>query len=130
MAKETISARYQVKDENSNAVLDADGKPVWQEADVTFDFGDDLDQAVALCGAESVFSNYKANATVALQGIIRAKLKSGMTTDQIQAIANAWKPGTVLGKTTVDPEQAIKSAFSTWSPEKQAAFLATLGVAQ
>ena len=99
MAKETISARYQVKDENSNAVLDADGKPVWQEADVTFDFGDDLDQAVALCGAESVYSNYKANATVALQGIIRAKLKSGMTTDQIQAIVDAWKPGTVLGKT-------------------------------
>lgn len=130
MAKETVSARYQTKDENGNAVLDADGKAVWQETDVTFDFGDDLDQAIALCGAETVFSNYKANATVALQGVIRAKLKAGMTQDQIQALVNEWKPGTVLAKTAVDPEQAIKSAFSTWSPEKQAEFLRTLGVAQ
>ena len=128
MAKETVQARYQVKDENNNAVLDSEGKAVWQEISVEYDFGDDLDQAVALCGAETVFSNYKANATVALQGVLRAKLKAGMHHDQIVALVNEWKPGTVLSKTAVDPEQAIKTAFASWSPEKKAEFLKNLGV--
>lgn len=128
MSQETVTARYQTKDENNAAVLDSDGKAIWQEAEVTYDFGDDLDQAVANCGAEAVFSNYKANATVALQGILRAKLKAGHSNEQIQSLVSAWKPGTVLAKTAVDPEQAVKSAFASWSPEKKAAFLATLGV--
>ena len=127
-ALETVEARYQQKDENNNSIMDSDGKPVWADASVEYDFGDDLDQAIAKCGAEAVFSNYCANARVALQGIVRAKLKQGMDNTAIQALVNEWKPGTVLAKTVINPEDAIKNAFATWSPEKKAAFLAQLGV--
>lgn len=128
MAMETVKARYQVKDEEGNTVMDDDGKPMWAEAEVEYDFGDDLDGAIDLCGAETVFSNYKANATVALQGLIRSKLKAGVPADQIQEIVAAWRPGMVMEKTQVDPATAIKNAFNTWSPEKKAEFLASLGV--
>ena len=128
MTMETVKARYQVKDEEGNTVLDGEGKPSWQEAEVEYDFGDDLDGAVDLCGAETVFSNFKANATVALQGLMRSKLKAGLGADQIAALVSAWKPGMVMEKTQVDPATAIKNAFNTWSPEKKAEFLASLGV--
>jgi hypothetical protein len=128
MAKEDVAARYQEKDENNNAILDGEGKPVWKEANVTFDFGENLDAAVDLCGADVVFSQYKANAKVALQGIVRAKLKAGLTVDQIQTTVDAWKPGMIIEATKVDPQVAIQNAFQTWSPEKRAEFLASLGV--
>jgi hypothetical protein len=132
MAAEQVEAKYQVKDEHGNAVMDTDAEgkqtPLYNGASVSYDFGDDLDAAVSLCGAEAVFSNYVANAKVALQGIVRAKLKAGMTTEGIQELVNAWKPGMVMAKTQVNPEEALMAAFPTWSAEKQQAFLAKLGV--
>ncbi len=129
MAKQEVEARLQVKDENNNVVLDEEGKPTWASATVTYDFGDTLDDAISLCGKEAVHSNYVANAKVGLQAIVRAKVKAGLAADQIQAIVDGWKPGMVVEKTAVSPETAIKNAFSNWSPEKRAAFLAELGVA-
>lgn len=128
MAKETVEAKMQLKDEHNNAVLDEEGKPTWQLNEVEFDFGDDLDGAVDLCGADVVFSQYKANAKVALQGIIRAKTKAGLEPSAIQTLVNAWKPGMVAERTSVDPATAIKNAFATWSDEKKAEFLSQLGV--
>jgi hypothetical protein len=128
MAKETIEAKYQLKDENNNAIVDEEGKPTWQVESVEYDFGDNLDDAVDLCGADVVYSQYKANAKVALQGIIRAKMKAGLDNDAIQAVCDAWKPGMVAERTAVDPATAIQNAFATWSDEKKAEFLAKLGV--
>ena len=128
MAKEVVEARYQLKDTEGNVIMDEEGKPSWRSATIEYDFGDDLDAAVALCGAETVHSNYKANSRVALQGVMRAQLKAGKTPDQITSALAAWKPGMVMEKTQIDPETAIKSAFATWSPEKQREFLANLGV--
>ena len=126
--KETVEARFQLKDENGNAVTDTEGKVQWEEVSVEYDFGDDLDAAVELCGADVVYSQYKSNAKVALQGIMRAKLKASLPSDQIQAIADAWKPGMVAERTAVDPATAIQNAFNTWSDEKKAEFLAKLGI--
>lgn len=128
MAMETVEAKYQVKDKDGNVVLNEEGQPTWKQATVEYDFGDNLDSAVELAGAEAVHSNYKANAKVGLQSIVRAKLKAGLSVDQIQALVDAWKPGMVIEKTQVDPAVAIQNAFSSWSPEKQAEFLASLGV--
>jgi len=128
MAKETISARYQVKDENNSAVLDAEGKPMWQEASVEYDLGDTLDLAAEKFGADVIFSNYKANARVAIQGIIRAKLKAGLTAEAISEFMSTYVLGVALEKTQVNPVEAVKAAFHTWSPEKQAAYLKELGV--
>ena len=128
MSTETIEARFQVKDAEGNVVMDDEGKPTYREIAATFDFGDDLDAAVELCGADTVFSNYKANAKVSLQSVLRAKAKAGLANDQIQTIVDNWKPGMVVEKTTVDPESAIANAWDNWSDEKRAAFLEKLGV--
>lgn len=126
--KETVEARYQLKDENDNAILDEEGKATYATCQVEYDFGDDLDGAVALCGADVVFSNYKANSKVALQGIMRTAKKAGLSDEGIQAKVAAWKPGMVAERTVVDPSTAIQNAWETWSPEKKAEFLAKLGV--
>lgn len=128
MASELVSARYQVKDEEGNASLDADGKPIWEEGQVEFDFGDDLDAAVELAGTEAVHSQYVSAARVTLQGIVRSKMKSGLTMEAIQDIVSAWKPGVAVAKTAVDPATAVAAAFDSWPDEKKAAFLEQLGV--
>ena len=131
MAIQKVTAKYAVKDTNGNSVM-IDG-PEGPEASVIecsvdYDFGADLNSAIEMAGAEAVFSNYVANAKVALQGIIRAKLKAGNTPEQIQAVAASWKPGMVAEKTVVDPVAAVKAAFATWTPEQKTAYLKELGV--
>jgi len=128
MAKQAVEAKLQVKDENSNVVLDEEGKPTWLSTSVEYDFGDTLDDAIALCGREVVHSQYVANAKVGLQAIVRTKLKSGMSQEQIQSIADGWKPGMVVEKTAIDPLVAFSNAFKAGSPEKRAQLLAMLGV--
>lgn len=128
MSKESISARYQVKDENNTAVLDAEGKPMWAEAAVEYDLGDTLDLAAEKFGADVIFSNFKANARVTVQGIIRSKLKAGLTPDAIQSFMDTYVLGVALEKVQVNPVDAVKAAFMTWSPEKQKEYLKSLGV--
>lgn len=129
MAMEQLDARYQLKDENGNVLVDEEGKPTWAQASINYDFGDDLNQASEMFGTEVVFSLYRAQAKVAGQALIRAKLKSGLPTDQLQGVFDVWKPGMVMERVSVNPEDAVKAAFASWSPEKQAEFLAKLGVA-
>ena len=128
MAREVVEAKYQLKDEHGNTLTDEEGKANYSGVQVEYDFGDDLDGAVALAGAEVVFSNYKANSKVALQSIMRAKNKAGVYADTIQAFVDTWKPGMVIERTAVAPENAIMNAFPNWSDEKKAEFLAKLGV--
>lgn len=129
MAMEQLDARYQLKDETGNVLVDEEGKPTWAQASINYDFGDDLNQASEMFGTEVVFSLYRAQAKVAGQALIRAKLKSGLPTDQLQGVFDVWKPGMVMERVSVNPEDAVKAAFASWSPEKQAEFLAKLGVA-
>jgi hypothetical protein len=123
-----VNARYQSKDENGNAILDGEGKAVWQEATCQYDFGDTLDAAVDKFGSDVVFSNFVANGKVAIQGIMRAKMKAGMNQEGIQTLLDGHKLGMVMEKTTVDPLEAVKAAFATWSPEKKMEYLKQLGV--
>jgi len=123
-----VNARYQSKDENGQAILDAEGKAVWQEATCSYDFGDTLEEATDKFGADVVFSNFVANGKVAVQGIMRAKMKAGLGQVAIQELLNAHKLGMVMEKTQVDPLEAVKNAFATWSPEKKKEYLKQLGV--
>ena len=127
MAAEEIKARYQLKD-SDGPMVDEEGKAVMEECVVNFDFGDDLNAAVDICGEEAVHSNYRANGKVQLQSIIRAKLKAGLNQDAIQALVDTWKPGMVMEKTAVDPAKAVISAFGSWSDEKKAEFLKSLDI--
>ncbi len=124
--KELVEARFQLKDENGNTLVDEDGKVTYNSTTIEYDFGDSLDDAIEKCGADVVFSQFKANSKVALQSIVRTKLKAGLNTEQIQALADAWKPGMVIEKVTIDPAQAIQAAFATWSDEKKQEFINSL----
>ena len=123
MAMEKVTAKITLKDEEGNNIKDDEGKLTYEEATVDFDFGDDLDAAVELCGDEVVFSQYCSAARVALQGVIRLKIKAGLSPDAIQDAISSWKPGMVMARTAVDPLEAVLSAAATWSPEKRQEYI-------
>lgn len=97
--------------------------------EVKYNFGDNLEDAVALFGAEVVFSNFKQNAVIALQGLVRRHLEmkedKRKTDEQILATVNAWKPGVATVKTT-DKKAIIMEAFGKMSAEDQKALLEQL----
>ena len=74
---------------------------VYEMVEVDYDFGDNLDGFVDLCDEATTLSLAKAQATVSLQGRVRALYKAG--TDDIQAEINSWKPGMKVARTSVDP---------------------------
>lgn len=94
---------------------------------VDYDFGSNLGEAIALCGEDVVYTMYKAQAKNALQNVIRGKLKQNLSEDKIKSLITTWKPGVILNRVSVTPEEALKTVFPTWSPEAQAKFLAALG---
>lgn len=72
-------------------------------ATVTYDFGDNLEEAVEKFGADVVFARFKNAATVDLQALIRRHLDTApdapkKTAAEIQELATAWKPGVVTRK--------------------------------
>lgn len=125
---ETVSARYQVKDENNQAVLDGEGHPVWQDGSIQYDLGNSLEDAVEKYGADVVYSNFKASARINLQALIRTKLKSGVAPEFLQSFFDSYTLGVAAERTVVNPADAVKAAFATWSPEKQREYLRSLGV--
>ena len=101
-----------------------------RELTVEYNFGDNLDQAVEMFGADAVFSSFKADAKVGLQAKVRGMLKATeddseaakySDEDIISAIAD-WKPG-VKTRTAADPLAKLKALLEKLSPEQKAAFL-------
>lgn len=129
MPIETVKAKTQLKDAKGNVQVDEEGKAIYKEVAVDYDFGDNLQSAIALCGSEDVvFSNYVSAARINLQAILRAKLTQGMDADAIQTFVSGWKPGMQLERQVVNPEQAVVNAFNDWPEEKKLEFLQKLGI--
>lgn len=99
-----------------------------RELEVEFDFGDNLDEAVSLYGAEVVYSNYKKSAVIALQALVRRELdkKEDAKSDaEITAKAIAWKPG-VAKVSTVDAKETILKKVSKMSEADRKALIEQL----
>lgn len=114
MANETYSAKLT----NSDPV------------EVDYDFGGNLEEAVATFGEEVVFARYKASAIIDLQSLVRGqirKVKEGETIDvaKIQGVVAEWVPGVrqARGKSS---EEKAKDAIGKLSPDARAALLAEL----
>ena len=127
MASVEIKARYQVKDENGNAVLN-EGSPVWVDVAGQYDFGENLNDAADKFGADVVFSQFVSGATVKIQALMRDKKKAGQTDEQIQEFLNTYKIGMVVERTAVNPLEAFKAAFKMMTPEQQRQQLIDLGI--
>ena len=96
---------------------------------VDYDFGANLEEATAKFGAEVVFSNFKQNAVIGLQALVRRNLeaKDDKYKDDaaiIAAVAN-WKPGVATVKTT-DKKALVMDAIGKMSAEERKALLEQL----
>lgn len=126
MAKETVSAKYAVKDAEGNIVKDAEGKTTYAICNAEYDFGENITELMKKAGEDAVFTNSVANMRVSLQSRIRSLHKAGLTPDAIQDQVNSWVPGVAAAKVAVDPIQNTISQFANWPKAKQQEFLKKL----
>lgn len=111
-----VSAVAQKKDEKGNKV----GEPL--KCVTTYDFGDNLAEAVKMFGENEVYSGFVANAKVELQAGLRRTLLAG---GDIPGFVKGWKPG-VKTQRIVDPIAAAKAKYASMSKEERAKFLESL----
>ncbi len=116
MGVDTYSAKTKVEQNGEQVVL---------EGEVTYDFGDDLDDAVSRFGEDVVFGKFRQQAVIDLQSVIRSCLTRSMDEEATQAEIDAWKPG-VKRSVTRDPKAALLAAYAKLSPEEREAIKAEL----
>lgn len=85
------------------------------------EFGTDLQDMVKRFGETTVYKQAIAAMTVAFQGWLRAQGAAKKSPAEIQAAANAWKPGErKAGKT---PQEKLKELLEGMSAEDRATIL-------
>lgn len=92
---------------------------------VSYDFGDTLEESVALFGDKVVQDGFLSNAVIGLQAFIRGMIERGFNAETITARAAQWKPG-VSNRVPVDPIAAVEAAFAKMAPEARLNFLQAL----
>ena len=96
-----------------------------RSATVSYDFGDNLAQAVEKFGEEVVFTNMQQSMKISLQALLRRGFDKGQSDEEIATAAAAWKPG-VASQRTTDPVSTITAKWATLDPKKKAELLAQL----
>lgn len=96
-------------------------------AEVEYDFGDNLAEAVALFGDDVVYSRFKAAAIVDLQALIRRHLdgEKPKTNEEIQALVTEWKPG-VTKRVRKSTKEKAEELFDSMSDDEKKALLESL----
>jgi hypothetical protein len=90
-----------------------------REVSINYDFGKDIDEAIAKFGKDAVFSNFKANAVITIQGGARTMAVKGKTDQEIQAHYDTYKIGAAAPRTAADPVASLISKFPTLDAAKQ-----------
>lgn len=124
MATEMVkctSSKIVTKDAQGNVVEEKKD----QEVQIPFNFGDNLQDAIALHSETQVYNLYKAKGVIAVQDAARRLLTAGKTPEEVSALMKDFKFGTTM-RAPVDPKAAAISAMSAMSPEEKKAFLAEL----
>lgn len=108
-----VSATAKLKDE--------EGKLTGEESTSTveYDFGENLEDAVAKFGDEVVFSAFKRSAVIDLQSNMRRWILNG---DDCQEKADEWQPG-VKTITRKSPVEKLRDLLKGKSPEEIATLL-------
>jgi hypothetical protein len=89
-----------------------------------YDFGDTIEQAYEIFGADVVWAFAERGLIIAAQGHARGLLKSGKSVDEIHAAFKEWKPG--APRETKSSEDRVREQFAKMSPEDRAALLREL----
>jgi len=95
-----------------------------REVTVNYDFGEDLDAAVELFGADVVHKAFAAQATVSLQSMIRSGIKGEKSDQEIQKNADEWKPG--ARKPARSKAEKVLDQFAEMDADAKAALLKEL----
>ncbi len=91
------------------------------EVNFEYDFGDTIEEANAIFGADVVWAQAKRALVIAVQGHARGLLKSGKSVAEIQAALNEWKPGAPRAK--ADPIEKAREVWAKMSAEDRANLL-------
>ena len=92
---------------------------------VSYDFGENLQDAIAKFGEDVVFSNMRQSMKISLQALMRRGIDKDQTDEQILASVGAWKPG-VASERSSDPVATVLAKWQTLSPEKKAELMKQL----
>ena len=92
---------------------------------VSYDFGENLQDAINKFGEEIVFSNAVQSMKISLQALIRRGFDKGTEDSVIAQQAAAWKPG-VAAQRVADPVAAITQKWAALDPEARAELLKKL----
>lgn len=96
------------------------------EAEVKYDFGDNLDEMKTLFGEAVTHSNAKAQMKIGLQAFMRRCIEAGKQQAEIAALVESYKPGVSADKIQ-DPVAVATAYFANLgSDEERAAFLEKL----
>ena len=96
---------------------------------VSYDFGDNLQDAIAKFGEDVVFSNMQQSMKISLQALIRRGFDKGLDDAAIVAQAATWKPG-VASQRVADPVATITAKWAALDPEARAELLKKLKAMQ
>lgn len=91
------------------------------------DLGENLEDAIERFGEECIYEQYRANAKIKAQAVIRSLLNQGKTPDEVMAEMADWNPTVKReGRGGFNAETAMKKRFATMSPDERAAYLQEL----
>lgn len=101
-----------------------------RELVVSYDFGNNVEEAIEKFGAEAVFAGFKADCKVGVQAFVRGRLKATeedseapkYSDDEITAAVADWMPGTKT-RQSADPMAKLQALLGKLSPEQRAALL-------
>lgn len=94
-----------------------------KEATLTYDFGNNIEEARQMFGDDVVFTNFRQAAKISLQARMRSRLEKDQ---DVQELATIWKPGIQLERAPADPIAKAKNAFASMTPEQRLALLEEL----
>jgi len=109
----------------SKELVDTEGNKFKAEAEVSWDPGEDLDEAIAKYGAEIVYDMYIRASKIKLQSQMRSDLETGADQEAITATFADWRPD--IDRTpTRDPKATIVANFNKLDAEEREALIAQL----
>ena len=88
----------------------------------SYDFGDDLPDAVKKFTDKVVYAHWIASVTIGLQNYMRALLKAGKSAaDILKMVKDEWKPG--VRAPAKSPVEKAQSLFDSLTPAQQDALI-------
>lgn len=115
--KITVPAGTNVEPDHPSHPGDTD-ESVKVEAQVTFDVGDDIQDAMEKYGVETVFERWKRQVKRDLGNAIRSALNNGATPEQVEDRLEDWRPD-VTNRGVAGQSQSLEEQFENLSPEEQ-----------